>query len=109
MPLVIKSREQEEIDPAGTTERHQKMSTIQDCTAEQLAKLLHHYREALAHGCEGNGQDDQPSSWDRAPQQERRMMVAAARLTLLELATTPGPADRDRRYFAKPGEAEWGC
>jgi len=36
-------------------------------------------------------------------------MVAAARLTLLELAATTEEKNQDRRYFAKPGEADWGC
>ena len=83
------------------------MSTIQDVSAEQLAKLFHHYREALAHDCHGSAQES--SSWDRAPQQERKLMVAAARLALLELATTPAQPSPSRKYYAKPGEADWGC
>ena len=35
--------------------------------------------------------------------------VAAARLALLELASTAREREDSRRYFAKPGEAEWGC
>jgi hypothetical protein len=36
-------------------------------------------------------------------------MIAAARLTLLELRA-PSEGERvHRQYFAKPGEAEWGC
>lgn len=85
------------------------MSTIQDCSAEQLAKLFHHYREALAHDCEGQRDKEGTSSWDRTPQQERKLMVAAARLALLELSTTPAQGNHDSRYFAKPGEADWGC
>lgn len=83
------------------------MWSIQDVSAEQLAKLFHHYREALAHdfNCQG-GEDGR--SWDRAPQQERKLMVAAARLALLELATVPAVQPDCRPYFAKPGEAEWG-
>jgi len=85
------------------------MSTIQDVSAEQLAKLFHHYQEALAHGCDGHGSEGRSSSWDRTPQSERKLMVAAARLALLELATTPSQANVNRKYFAKPGEADWGC
>jgi hypothetical protein len=42
------------------------------------------------------------------PQTEKNRLVAAARLALLEVEVVPieRPA---RRYFAKPGEAEWGC
>jgi hypothetical protein len=85
------------------------MSTIQYVSAEQLAKLFHHYREALAHDCDGHGIKQEPSSWDRAPQSERKLMVAAARLALIELATTPVQPSRSRKYYATPGEADWGC
>jgi hypothetical protein len=81
------------------------MSTIQDCSAEQLARLFHHYREAL----DGHGIKPESVSWERTPQNERRRMVAAARLALLELATTPAQPSSSRKYYAEPGEAEWGC
>jgi hypothetical protein len=85
------------------------MSTIQDCSAEQLAKLFHHYREALEHNGEGHGIKQESLSWERTPQDERRRMVAAARLALLELAATPAQPNSNRKYYAEPGEAEWGC
>ena len=82
--------------------------SIQEVSAEQLAKLFHNYREALAH--DGHFRDSaRDSSWERTPQDERKFSVAAARLALLELATTPAPSRPGRKYFAKPGEAEWGC
>jgi hypothetical protein len=84
------------------------MSTIQDVSAEQLAKVFHHYREALGRDCDGHGMKEE-TSWDRTPQNERKRMVAAARLALLELATTPTLTRPVRKYYAKPGEAEWGC
>jgi hypothetical protein len=85
------------------------MSTIQDVSAEQLAKVFYHYREALAHDGNGHEIKERSSCWDRAFQDERKFMVAAARLALLELATTPVERDPARKYYAKPGEAEWGC
>lgn len=85
------------------------MSTIQDCSAEQLAKLFHHYHEALAHDNADRDHEEGASTWDRTSQQERKLMVAAARLALLELSTTPAPKAPSRKYFAKPGEADWGC
>lgn len=88
------------------------MSTIQEVNAEQLAKLFYNYREALAHGCAGHDSNEnqkQESSWERTPQSERKLMVAAARLALLELLTTPAEFTPGRKYFAKPGEADWGC
>ncbi len=65
------------------------MSTIQDVSAEQLARIFHHYHEALSQDrdCHGNGESC--NSWERASQSERKLMLAAARLALLELATTP--------------------
>ena len=85
------------------------MWSIQDVSAEELAKLFHHYRGALAHDFDCQDGEETSSSWDRTPQSERKIMVAAARLALLELATAPAQADANRPYFAKPGEADWGC
>ena len=85
------------------------MWSIQDVSAEELAKLFHHYRGALAHDFDGQNGEEGASSWDRTPQSERKLMVAAARLALLELATAPAQAEAGRPYFAKPGEADWGC
>jgi hypothetical protein len=84
------------------------MWSIEDVSPEELAQLFHHYRGALAHDFDCQSEDAK-SSWDHAPQQERKLMVAAARLALLELATAPANNDPDRQYFAKPGEADWGC
>jgi hypothetical protein len=70
--------------------------------------LFHHYQEALAHDGDGQG-IKRESSWDRAPQNERKRMVAAARLALLELASAPATLTPGRKYYAKPGEADWGC
>jgi hypothetical protein len=81
------------------------MSTIQDVSAEKLAKVFHHYRESLAHD---GGAGSEASAWDRAPQEERKLMVAAARLALIELATAPQEATPRRKWYAEPGKAEWG-
>ncbi len=85
------------------------MWSIQDVSAEELAKLFHHYRGALAHDFDCEREMQAASSWDRTPQSERKLMVAAARLTLLELAAAPVQESAHRQYFAKPGEADWGC
>jgi len=81
--------------------------SIQEVTAEELAKLFHHYQEALAEDFHGLAPKDAAVSWEQAPQNERKLMVAAARLALLELSETSRQAER--QYFAKPGEADWGC
>jgi hypothetical protein len=84
------------------------MSTIQDISAEQLARLFLHYREALAQDFHCKGSEEAPA-WDQTSDQERKLMVAAARLALLELSATPSSDESKRKYFAKPGEADWGC
>jgi hypothetical protein len=82
--------------------------SIQEVSAEQLAELLHHYHQAMGpdFGCA-----NQPNAvaWEQVPQQEKIRLVAAARLTLMELASTAAEREDAKRYFAKPGEAEWGC
>ena len=85
------------------------MWSIQDVSAEELARLLHHYRGALAHDFDCHNGEEATSSWDRTSAGERKLAVAAARLALLELAATPVQAETGRPYFAKPGEAVWGC
>ena len=84
------------------------MQTLQEINAEQLARLFHHYKIALRNDCESQNDPDS-TAWDRTPQSERKLMVAAARLALLELSTTPEPVTQRRKYFAQPGEADWGC
>jgi hypothetical protein len=79
------------------------MST-QEVFVQQFARLFQHYREALSPEAE------QESATSHAtPPDERRRLVAAARLAILELETNGRLEDDSRRYFAKPGEAEWGC
>lgn len=74
--------------------------SIEEVSAEQLAELFHHYHQALGPS---------ESSWEQVPQQEKSRLVAAAHLALAELASTSRERENSRRYFAKPGEAEWGC
>ena len=83
--------------------------SIQEVSAEELAKLFHHYQGALLEDFQALRKEAAPQSWEQVPQNERKLMVAAARLALLELGATAKPTPVDRRYFAKPGEAEWGC
>jgi hypothetical protein len=89
-------------------EKGQHLMSIQEVAPEQLAQLFHHYHQALAphfhcpdqSGCEG---------WEDVPAQEKGRLVAAARLALLELAAADRERQESRRYFARPGDAEWGC
>ena len=84
-------------------------SSIQNVSVEQLAKVFHHYHEALANDFHGGASRKADYSWEEASQQERKLMVAAARLTLLELGEKSKNDEPGREYFAKPGEADWGC
>jgi hypothetical protein len=84
------------------------MWSIEDVSPEQLAKLVHYYQGALAQDPGSYSGEDCTSFWERAPQHEREVMVSAARLALMELATRPTPR-LSRKYFAEPGEAESGC
>ncbi len=82
--------------------------SIQEVSAEQLAELLYHYHQAIGpdFGC---ASQPNVAAWEQVPQQEKNRLVAAAHLALLELASTATEQEDSRRYFAKPGEAEWGC
>ena len=83
--------------------------SIQEVSAEQLAEIFHHYNQALAPDCNCESKPN-GHPWEHLPQTEKSRMIAAARLALLELAASATEAEEDsRRYFAKPGEAEWGC
>ncbi len=78
--------------------------------AEDLAKLFHHYHEALAHDFHGHASREAESSWEQAPQNERKLMIAAARLDACwNWLRLPTEVPANRQYFAKPGEADWGC
>ena len=78
------------------------MST-QEVFVQQFARLFQHYSEALSPQAE-----QENTTWYSMPPEERDRMVAAARLAILELDANSQMED-SRRYFAKPGEAEWGC
>lgn len=80
----------------------------QELFVQQFARLFHHYREALEPETEHIAETVQ-SSWIALPFEERHRMVGAARLALLELESNSDQQNASRRYFAKPGEADWGC
>jgi hypothetical protein len=83
------------------------MST-EEVFVQQFGKLFVHHREALTL------KYDSPTGrahvdWSDIPLEERDRMVAAARLALMEIEHDTEAAEDRSRYFAKPGEAEWGC
>ena len=81
--------------------------SIEEVRTERFAQLFHHYHQALTADC-NEASDPQTENWDQVPQQEKRRLVSAARLALLELSTEDS-TQGTLGYFAKPGEAEWGC
>ena len=81
------------------------MST-QDVFVQQFAKLFVHYQESLGSADESAIPTSQ-ESWQDAPLPERERTIAAARLALMELESKA--ADDSRRWYARPGQAEWGC
>ena len=83
------------------------MSTILGVQPEELAKLFHQYQQLLAG--DFDSRKECLSSWEQTPTNERRLLIAAARLTLDELSLKTDENQTARPYFAKPGEAEWGC
>jgi hypothetical protein len=83
--------------------------SINEVSAEQLAELFHNYHQALDPDC-GHATKSAHDSWKQISQQEKKRMVAAVRLAILEMASTTRELENSRRrYFATPGEAEWGC
>jgi len=87
------------------SEKNQIMWT-QQVSGEQLAQLFHHDHEAL--GAEFFGGSSRQQSWKGLPQAEKQRSLEAARLTGIEMAANAEKQDDSRRYFAQPGEAEWG-
>jgi hypothetical protein len=92
------------------------MSVEQTISAEELAKLFHQYQRTLApiFECESASTS---ADWDQARPKQRKLMIATARLVLSDLMTLGKKQEAEpqnqetpsRPYFAKPGQAEWGC
>jgi hypothetical protein len=81
--------------------------SIQEVSVEQLAKVFHHYHELLAP--DFNCGNERVETWQEISSNERQRMVAAMRLALQEIAVGQKENREAKPYFAKPGEAEWGC
>jgi len=81
---------------------------IEEVSAERLAQLFHHYHQALGAESDHARHLRTCDVWASVPPAEKNRLIAAARLALLEVEVIPVESE-SRRYFAKPGEAEWGC
>ena len=82
--------------------------SIQEVSPEVLAELFHHYHQVLAPEF-GDSSNASNETWQFIPEQEKKRLITAARLALTELAAEGREQEDKSRYFAKPGEAEWGC
>ena len=80
---------------------------VNEVAPERLAELFHHYHQALTPEISEKGSEG--GAWKEIPQQEKSRIVAAVRLALLELESMTNDKAKPRPYYAKPGEAEWGC
>jgi len=83
-----------------------RQMATQDLISEELSKLFRNYQESLARNFGCGTEDELIAPWNETPPNERRIMLAAA----ARCSKSETPKDEDRRkYFANPGEAEWGC
>src|SRR5450631_2772624 len=95
-----------------------RIMSIKEVSAEQLARLFHLYHEALAGDFSGLRNDSHPA-WNEVPEPERKRMIAAVRLALLDLgfaekafaekACAAIDQEKTNQHFAEPGAAEWVC
>jgi hypothetical protein len=85
-----------------------KLMSIQEASAERFAQLFHCYHQALVDDSGSASNLRVKDAWENVPPLEKSKLIAAARLALLEVEVVPSER-QSRRYFAKPGEAEWGC
>jgi hypothetical protein len=82
--------------------------SIEEVSVEWFAQLFHHYHQALSDVSGNAAYQRTCDAWADVPASEKKRLITAARLALLEVEVTPSER-QSRRYFAKPGEAEWGC
>jgi len=87
--------------------REEELMSIQEVSPEHLAQLFHNYHRVLPPDvrCHAPLTSER---WEGLPQEEKRRLIAAAQLALIELSRENSGEDSPH-YFAKPGEAEWGC
>jgi hypothetical protein len=97
--------------PSGRQKRlaeGDKGMSIEEVSAERFAQLFHHYHQVLGDGSGSAARLRTCEEWANVPPSEKNRLIAACRLALLEVEVVPSDS-QSRRYFARPGEAEWGC
>ncbi len=78
---------------------------VKEIAQERLPEFLHHYRRALDVLRKTNESD----SREEMANSDKDGIVAIAYLRLIGPDPTKHDPPKPRRYFAEPGEAEWGC
>lgn len=81
---------------------------IHEVAPERLTELFHHHHRPWTTEISGKG-SEWHSAWNEVAQQEKSRLGSAARLALLELESMTSERAQSRQYFARLGEAEWGC
>jgi hypothetical protein len=85
--------------------------SVDEKSVEQFAKSFHHYHEALASdfGCDASNNPD----WQQLPSAEKKRLVAAVRLALMDTEASEPPAHPNVNIFTLLGEGtegrECGC
>lgn len=74
---------------------------------ENLARRFHDYHDVFTPYFQRVA-PARHESWDEIPDEERSRLVAAIRLVVADALLAAEAPEREN-YFAKPGEAEWGC
>ena len=80
--------------------------SAQDVFVQLFTRLFAHYQESLNPAARSSNAVNCESG-EAAPPAERDRLIAAGRLALMELESEEDT--RDRRWYAQPGQAEWGC
>lgn len=95
--------------PTDSSEEAGKfVMSLKEVSPELLAELFHRYHQVLAPGFGSNsGANDE--NWQHISEQEKNRLITAVHLALTELRAEVKRQEDRSRYFAKPGEAEWGC
>jgi hypothetical protein len=83
------------------------MTGFQDVAPEQLAQLFFHYRETLAPDFEcAPAESGFDPCWEAVRSKERKLLVAAARMVLLELTNTARGLEDGDKDQASHGRVE---
>jgi len=78
---------------------------IEEVSPEQSPEFFRYYHRAL----EVLNEESKGASWTKIAKLQPNRLVAAAHLTIFGLNSNENESAESRRYFAKPGEADWGC